>query len=114
MTEIMFETFEVPAFYLANQAVLSLFSSGKSTGLVLDAGDSVTHIVPVFEGHAILHTFKRIALGGADLTYYMRMLLKEVELNLTSQMRNILRKAGENFSISADFETFDDIKAKNA
>lgn len=42
MTEIMFETFEVPAFYLAIQAVLSLYSSGRTTGLVLDAGDGVT------------------------------------------------------------------------
>jgi actin-related protein len=44
----MFERFSVPAFYLAIQAVLSLYSSGRTTGLVLDAGDGVTHTVPVF------------------------------------------------------------------
>jgi len=48
MTEIMFEKFNVPAFYLAIQAVLSLYSSGRTTGIVLDAGDGVTHTVPVF------------------------------------------------------------------
>jgi len=48
MTEIMFETFEVPAYYLAIQAVLSLYSSGRTTGLVLDAGDGVTHTVPLY------------------------------------------------------------------
>jgi len=48
MTEIMFEKFNVPAFYLGIQAVLSLYSSGRTTGLVLDAGDGVTHTVPVF------------------------------------------------------------------
>ena len=52
MTEIMFETFEVPAYYLAIQAVLSLYSSGRTTGLVLDAGDGVTHTVPIYEGYA--------------------------------------------------------------
>ena len=55
MTEIMFEKFGVPSFYLAIQAVLSLYSSGRTTGIVLDAGDGVTHTVPVFEGYAIPH-----------------------------------------------------------
>jgi actin-related protein len=83
MTEIMFETFEVPALYLANQAVLSLYSSGKTTGVVLDAGDGVTHTVPVYDGYALPHAIERILLGGADLTDYMRKLLNEVELNMT-------------------------------
>jgi actin len=49
MAEIMFDTFNVPAFYLSIQAVLSLYGSGKTTGLVLDAGgDGVTHTVPIF------------------------------------------------------------------
>lgn len=48
MTEIMFENFRVPSFYLAIQAMLALYSSGRTTGLVLDAGDGVTHTVPVF------------------------------------------------------------------
>ena len=55
MTEIMFDTFDVPAFYLSIQAVLSLYSSGRTTGLVLDAGDGVTHTVPIYEGYALPH-----------------------------------------------------------
>lgn len=51
----MFETFRVPAFYLSIQAVLSLYSSGRTTGLVLDAGDGVTHTVPIFEGYSLPH-----------------------------------------------------------
>ena len=54
MTEIMFETFDVPALYLANQAVLSLYSSGgRTTGLVLDSGDGITNAVPIFEGYPL-------------------------------------------------------------
>ena len=99
MTEIMFETFEVPALYLANQAVLSLYSSGKTTGVVLDAGYGVTHAVPVFDGYALPHAIEKIALGGADLTDYMRKLLDKVVYN---------------FSSSAELETVRDIKEKHA
>lgn len=55
MTEIMFEKFNVPSFYLSVQAVLSLYSSGRTTGLVLDAGDGVSHTVPIYEGYALPH-----------------------------------------------------------
>lgn len=93
----MFETFEVPAYYLAIQAVLSLYSSGRTTGLVLDAGDGVTHTVPIYEGYALPHAIERNNLAGRDLTEYLRKLLSEVGLN---------------FSSSAESETIRDIKEK--
>ncbi|KAJ7022677.1 hypothetical protein C8F04DRAFT_1310439, partial [Mycena alexandri] len=43
MTQIMFETFNVPAFYISIQAVLSLYASGRTTGIVLDSGDGLPH-----------------------------------------------------------------------
>lgn len=46
MTEIMFETFNVPSLYVAIQAVLSLYASGRTTGIVMDSGDGVTHTGP--------------------------------------------------------------------
>lgn len=51
--EIFFETFNVPALYVQIQAVLSLYSSGRTTGVVLDSGDGVTHVVPIYEGFAV-------------------------------------------------------------
>ena len=46
----MFETFNAPAFYVNIQAVLSLYASGRTTGIVFDAGDGVSHVVPIYEG----------------------------------------------------------------
>lgn len=55
--EIFFETFNIPALHIQMQAVLSLYSTGRTTGVVLDSGDGVTHVVPIFEGFAIQHGF---------------------------------------------------------
>ena len=49
MAQIMFEVFSVPAMYVAIQAVLSLYASGRTTGIVVDSGDGVSHTVPIYE-----------------------------------------------------------------
>eukprot|EP00729_Bicosta_minor_P020653 gene20653-23638_t len=68
MAEIMFEKFEVPAYFVASQSVLSLYSAGRTCGIVLDIGHSVAHSVAIHEGYAYPHTLNRLDLGGGDLT----------------------------------------------
>ena len=109
----MFESFNVPAFYLAIQAVLSLYSSGKTTGLVLDAGDGVTHTVPIYEGYALPHAIERNDLAGRDLTSYLQKLLNEVGLNFSSSAElEIIKVSKENHCyVALDYEA--ELKSKS-
>jgi actin beta/gamma 1 len=91
------ETFQVPARYTGLGAVLSLYASGKTTGLVFDSGDDVSHAVPVFEGYALPHAVIRLDLAGRKVTDYLIKLLSE---------------RGHSFTTTAEREIVQDMKEK--
>ena len=74
--ELFFESFAVPAFYVELQAILALYASGRTTGVVLDSGDGVTAAVPVVEGFVIPHAITRIDIAGRDITQRLQQLLR--------------------------------------
>ena len=96
-TQIMFETFNTPSFYLAIDAVLSLYASGHTTGVVVDCGDAVSYTVPIYEGYDVSNTASRYEVGGRDLTNYLMKIMTE---------------RGYSFTTIADREMIRDMKEK--
>ncbi|KAJ3184028.1 Actin-2 [Gaertneriomyces sp. JEL0708] len=95
--QILFETFNVPALFMSIQAVLALYASGRTTGIVLDVGDGATHAVPVYEGFTMPNAVRRVDVAGRDVTDHLQLLL---------------RKSGHTFHTSAEKEVVRIIKEK--
>jgi actin beta/gamma 1 len=114
MTSLMFETFQVQGLYVAIQAVLSLYSNGRTTGLVVDSGDGVTHTVPVYEGFSIPHAIKKNYIAGRAITAHMVNLLTADGIQETggkSAWAQIIRKIKEDLCFVSLDPTADKAKA---
>jgi len=91
----LFDNLNVPALFFASQPILSLFSSGSKTGVILESGDSITQCCTVYEGYSIPHSYIRYDYGGRHVTEYLQTLLK---------------KSGYSFNSTAELEIVKAIK----
>ncbi|CDR42297.1 CYFA0S09e00430g1_1 [Cyberlindnera fabianii] len=97
MCEVMFERYNFGGVYVAIQAVLALYAQGLSSGVVVDSGDGVTHIIPVYESVVLNHLTRRLDVAGRDVTRHLI---------------DLLSRRGYAFNRTADFETVRQIKEK--
>lgn len=92
--QVFFETFHCPALYFSPQATLSLYATGRTTGVVLDVGDGVAHAAPVYEGLAITHAITRVDVGGRDVTNHLEVMSMKPHLYY-GQCEQLARKGKE-------------------
>ena len=97
-TQIMFETFQTPALYISNTAALSLYSTGRSTGLVVESGHQVSRAIPIHRWHPLSTCAAQLCIAGDELNGYILKLLKE--------------KGYPSFACGVNREVLTDIKEK--
>jgi len=91
----LFDNLGVPALFFASQPILSLFSTSNTSGTVLESGEGVTQSCVVCEGYSLPNSYERFDYGGADVTEYLKILLK---------------KKGYQFYNSTEFRLVNEIK----
>lgn len=95
IANLLFENLGVPALFFASQPILSLFSTSNTSGTVLESGEGVTQSCVVCEGYSLPNSYERYDYGGADVTEYLKILLK---------------KKGYQFYNSTEFRLVNEIK----
>lgn len=87
LSEILFDSFDIPSLFFGTQGVLSLYSFGKKNGVVLESGEGITQVVPVYNGYKLDYAVEKIDFGGIDVSNYLKLLLCKngVKMNSSSE-----------------------------
>eukprot|EP01071_Lankesteria_metandrocarpae_P000898 Lankesteria_metandrocarpae@DN1127_c0_g1_i1.p1 len=85
LAELLFEIYNVPEMNISLQAIMALYSTGRTTGLVVEIGEGVTQVVPIYEGFTDKSSIRRSDFGGQELTMYLQKLLCDNDFPMTSR-----------------------------
>lgn len=108
--ELFLEHYQCMAFYPVLDSMLTLYSGGFQTGLIIEIGDSITRIVPIYEGYKLEHAIKYLEIGGRTLTRYMEKILGETGYSADSSIRRELVRALKEKACFVSLDYKEDLK----
>ncbi|GAX09951.1 hypothetical protein FisN_11Lh061 [Fistulifera solaris] len=115
IAEVFFESIRAPALFFSPPSVLSLYASGRTTGVVLDIGEGVAHAVPVYEGFALQHSVSRSDIAGREVTRHLQLLLRKAGLSFTTTAEaDLVKLMKEEVCYLAPSGHYDDATEKEA
>ncbi|XP_007950126.1 actin-like protein 7A [Orycteropus afer afer] len=106
--EMLFETFNMPAMHIAYQSRLSMYSYGRTSGLVVEVGHGVSYVVPIYEGYPLPSITGRLDYAGSDLTTYLMSLMNNSGKHFTEDQMGIV----EDIKKKCCFAALDPIEEK--
>ncbi|MHA2125084.1 MAG: hypothetical protein ACW99E_07225 [Promethearchaeota archaeon] len=110
--ELFLERYQVMAFYPVLDSMLTLYSGGFQTGLIIEIGDSNTRIVPIYEGYKINHAVRILDVGGRVLTRHMEQLLESIGWSVDSSIRRELVRVLKEKACFVSLDYNEDLKRK--
>ncbi|XP_069499138.1 actin-5-like [Ambystoma mexicanum] len=109
IAELLFENFGVPAMYAAHQSLMSMYSYGRTCGLVVESGHGTSYSAPIHDGYVLPHATYRLDLAGADLTEFLAKLMAECgnsfgeeEMGLVSDIKEKCCYVASNFEMEVE------------
>ncbi|MFX0058101.1 MAG: actin, cytoplasmic 2 [Candidatus Hodarchaeota archaeon] len=108
--DIFLDHYQCNAFYPVLDSMLTLYSGGFQTGLVIEIGDSITRIVPIYEGYKLDHAIRILDIGGRELTKYMEKILGEIGYSADSSIRRELVRALKEKACFVSLDYKEDLK----
>ena len=78
----MFDTFKIKSLAIMNTAALSMYSTGKVSGLIAESGEGISYTVPIFEGYALPHAMIKLEVAGQDVTQSLIKQLEDVGIDV--------------------------------
>ena len=108
--ELFLEHYQCSAFYPVLDSMLTLYAGGFRTGLVIEIGDSLTRIVPIYQGYKIDHAIRNLEIGGRTLTKFMEKILGAKGYSSDSSIRRELVRALKEKACFVSLDYKEDLK----